>query len=83
TFDAATGKYTGSTFTADASQTAKSITIDPTNNTLEGIRNAINGAKAGVTATIVNDGSGSPNRLVLTSTATGEKSSMRISVDGD
>jgi flagellar hook-associated protein 2 len=36
-----------------------------------------------VTATIVNDGSGSPNRLVLTSTQTGEKSSMRISVDGD
>ncbi|SEF26860.1 flagellar filament capping protein FliD [Variovorax sp. NFACC27] len=83
TLDAATGKYTGATFTADASQTAKSITIDPTNNTLEGIRNAINGANAGVTASIVNDGSGTPNRLVLTSSQTGEKSSMRISVDGD
>lgn len=83
TIDPATGKYTGATFTADASQPAKSITIDPTNNTLEGIRNAINGANAGVTATIVNDGSGSPNRLVLSSTQTGEKSSMRISVDGD
>ncbi|MGJ7535793.1 MULTISPECIES: flagellar filament capping protein FliD [unclassified Variovorax] len=83
TLNATTGQYTGATFTADASQTAKSITIDPTNNTLEGIRNAINGASAGVTATIVNDGSGSPNRLVLTSTQTGEKSSMRISVDGD
>jgi flagellar hook-associated protein 2 len=83
TLNATTGQYTGATFTADASQTAKSITIDPTNNTLEGIRNAINGANAGVTATIVNDGSGSPNRLVLTSTQTGEKSSMRISVDGD
>jgi flagellar hook-associated protein 2 len=83
TLNATTGQYTGATFAADASQTAKSITIDPTNNTLEGIRNAINGANAGVTATIVNDGSGSPNRLVLTSTQTGEKSSMRISVDGD
>lgn len=83
TFDAATGKYAGATFTADASQTAKSITIDSTNNTLEGIRNAINGANAGVTASIVNDGSGTPNRLVLTSSQTGEKSSMRISVDGD
>jgi flagellar hook-associated protein 2 len=83
TLNATTGQYTGATFTADASQTAKSITIDPTNNTLEGIRNAINGANAGVTATIVNDGSGSPNRLVLTSSQTGEKSSMRISVDGD
>jgi flagellar hook-associated protein 2 len=83
TLDPATGKYTGATFTADASQPAKSITIDPTNNTLEGIRNAINGANAGVTASIVNDGSGTPNRLVLTSTQTGDKSSMRISVDGD
>ncbi|WP_295986258.1 flagellar filament capping protein FliD [uncultured Variovorax sp.] len=83
TFDASTGKYSGSTFTADAGQPAKSITIDPTNNTLEGIRNAINAANAGVTASIVNDGSGTPNRLVLTSTQTGEKSSMRISVDGD
>lgn len=83
TLDPATGKYTGATFTADAGQPAKSITIDPTNNTLEGIRNAINGAQAGVTATIVSDGSGAPNRLVLTSSATGEKSSMRISVDGD
>lgn len=83
TLNATTGQYTGATFTADASQPAKSITIDSSNNTLEGIRNAINGAKAGVTAAIVNDGSGTPNRLVLTSTATGEKSSMRISVDGD
>lgn len=83
TLDATTGKYTGATFTADASQPSKSITIDPTNNTLEGIRSAINNAKAGVTASIVNDGSGTPNRLVLTSSTTGEKSSMRISVDGD
>ncbi|QNK68890.1 flagellar filament capping protein FliD [Variovorax sp. PAMC26660] len=81
--DAVTGQYTGATFTQDTSQVAKPITINPTNNTLEGIRNAINDAKAGVTATIVNDGSGTPNRLVLTSAQTGEKSSMRISVDGD
>jgi flagellar hook-associated protein 2 len=83
TLNATTGQYTGAAFTADASQPAKSITIDPTNNTLEGIRTAINNAQAGVTATIVNDGSGAPNRLVLTSSTTGEKSSMRISVDGD
>ncbi|MDM0007972.1 flagellar filament capping protein FliD [Variovorax sp. J22G73] len=83
TLDATTGKYSGATFTADASQPSKSITIDPTNNTLEGIRTAINNAAVGVTATIVNDGSGAPNRLVLTSSTTGEKSSMRISVAGD
>jgi len=83
TLDAATGKYTGSTFAADATRVAKPITIDASNNTLAGIRDAINGADAGVTASIVNDGSGTPNRLVLVSTQTGEASSMRISVDGD
>ncbi|RQO51376.1 flagellar hook protein [Variovorax sp. KBW07] len=83
TLNETTGQYTGATFTPDATQVPKPITIDSSNNTLEGIRNAINSAKAGVTATIVNDGSGTPNRLVLTSSQTGEKSSMRITVDGD
>src|SRR5665647_213987 len=51
TLDPATGKYTGATFTADATRTATSITIDPSNNTLAGIRDAINGsATIGVTA---------------------------------
>lgn len=83
TLDAATGKYTGASFTADASRTAVPITIGSTNNTLQGIRDAINSANAGVTASIVNDGSGTPNRLVLASNQTGEASSMRVSVTGD
>lgn len=84
TLDPATGKYTGATFTADATRTATSITIDPANNTLAGIRDAINGSTAmGVTASIVNDGSATPNRLVLTSKQSGETSSMRIAVTGD
>ncbi len=36
-----------------------------------------------MTASIVNDGSATPNRLVLTETTTGKASSMKISVDGD
>lgn len=84
TLDPATGKYTGATFTADATRAATSITIDASNNTLAGIRDAINGsATMGVTASIVNDGSATPNRLVLTSKLTGETSSMRIAVTGD
>lgn len=83
TLDPATGKYSGAGFSRDATRIAKPITIDATNNTLGGIRDAINAADAGVTASIVNDGSGTPNRLVLVSTQTGEASSMRISVDGD
>ncbi|SFB22431.1 flagellar hook-associated protein 2 [Collimonas sp. OK607] len=84
TLNAGTGTYSGATFTADATRPATSITIDSSNNTLAGIRDAINGnAAMGVTATIVNDGSSTPDRLVLTSNATGVKSSMSITVSGD
>lgn len=76
------GTYTGATFTSNGS-TAKTVTIDSSNNTLTGIRDAINAANIGVTASIVNDGSSSPYRLVLTSTATGAANSMKISVSGD
>lgn len=77
------GKYTGATFTADAARSA-SVTVDSSNNTLAGIRDAINAsATLGVTASIVNDGGTSPNRLVLTSKTSGEASSMRITVTGD
>jgi flagellar hook-associated protein 2 len=84
TLDPATGKYTGATFAADATRAATSITLNAGNNSLAGIRDAINGsATMGVTASIVNDGSATPNRLVLTSKLTGETSSMRIAVTGD
>lgn len=81
-FDAASGKYTGAKFDAGGTA-AKQIKIDPNNNSLTGIRDAINKAGAGVTASIVNDGGATPYRLVLTETATGKASSMKISVDGD
>ena len=77
------GKYTGSTFTQNGNLAGGSITIDSSNNTLAGIRDAINSANVGVSASIVNDGSGSPYRLVLTSTAGGSSSEMKISVSGD
>ena len=83
TLDSTTGQYTGAGFTDDVTRASAEITIDSTNNTLEGIRAAINKANVGVTASIVNDGSGTPYRLVLTSTRSGEESSMQISVAGD
>lgn len=85
-----TGKLTisfGTTGTAPASFTANAdktdITIDITssNNTLAGIRDAINAKNASVSASIVNDGSG--NRLVITSKDTGEVNSLKISVADD
>ena len=83
TYDSVTGSYGGAAFAPDGTRTAKSITIDSSNNTLAGIRDAINGADLGVAASIVNDGSGTPYRLVLLSKQTGEASSMRISISGD
>lgn len=80
--DPGTGQYSGAAFTSNGAP-AREITIAPANNTLGGIRDAINKAGAGVTASIVNDGGTSPYRLVLTSNATGEANSMQISVAGD
>jgi flagellar hook-associated protein 2 len=71
------------TFSQDANQASGTVTIDSTNNSLQGIRDAINKAAIGVTATIVSDGSSSPYHLVLTSNKTGETSSMQISVAPD
>lgn len=59
------------------------ITINSTNNTLEGIRDAINAANIGVTATIVSDGSASPYRLAITSNTSGATNSLKITVAGD
>jgi flagellar hook-associated protein 2 len=74
------GTTTGSTFVSNGGGT-KSITIDSSNNTLQGIRDAINAAGMGVTATVVNDGSGTPYRLALTSSS-GASNSMKITTNG-
>jgi flagellar hook-associated protein 2 len=77
------GKYLpGATFTQDANQTVGTVSIDSSNNSLQGIRDAINSATMGVTATIVGDGSAAPYHLVLTSTKTGAASSMKITATG-
>ncbi len=82
TFSAVTGAYTGAAFTSNGNAT-KSISIDSTNNSLQGIRDAINSLKMGVTATIINDGSGTPYRLALSSDSSGANNSLKISVTGE
>jgi flagellar hook-associated protein 2 len=81
-FDANSGRYTGASYTGDGAG-AKTVSIGAANNTLTGIRDAINAAKIGVTASIVNDGSGTPYRLALTVNEPGANRSLRISVAGD
>lgn len=74
-------------FALNPNKPAASVTIDSSNNSLAGIRDAINAAHAGVTASIVNDGTG--NRLVLTSTDSGAANGIKLTVadadgnDGD
>ena len=76
------GSYIGAGFVQDGAQASGTVTLDTKDQTLQGIRDAINKANIGVTATIVSDGSDNPYHLVVTSNKTGAKSSMKISVDG-
>jgi flagellar hook-associated protein 2 len=59
---------------------ALDVVIDQDNNSLRGIRDAINQADAGVQASIVNDGSGA--RLVLSSNRTGAANTISVTVSG-
>jgi len=77
------GKYSDAgsppvSFTANEDSSPVTITIDSSNHTLSGIRDAINASGAPVTATIINDGTG--YRLSLTSKESGTSNSMRLSV---
>ncbi|TAK95025.1 MAG: flagellar hook protein, partial [Aquabacterium sp.] len=73
TFDL--GSWDGTTF--NASKTA-SVSISST-DTLENVRDKINDAATGVTASIVKDSKGA--RLVMTSAATGAANAFRVSVN--
>jgi flagellar hook-associated protein 2 len=59
------------------------VVIDSTNDSLAGIRNAINNASAntGVSASIITDDAGS--RLILTSDDTGTENALSVSVSDD
>nr|WP_305906553.1 flagellar filament capping protein FliD [Methylomarinum sp. Ch1-1]MDP4519242.1 flagellar filament capping protein FliD [Methylomarinum sp. Ch1-1] len=76
-YDSVSDTYNG--FSQNAEQGTLTLSLDATNNTLTGMRDAINEAKAGVNASIIYDGSA--YRLVLASEQTGAANSMQISVD--
>lgn len=67
---------TGTSFTADPAR-ATTITV-PANATLAEIRSAINNANGGVSASILDDGTG--KRLVLTSRESGQAQAFEITV---
>ncbi|WP_290869215.1 flagellar filament capping protein FliD [Aquabacterium sp.] len=65
------------TFNAKAAASTVKIEIGPGDNTLEKIRDRINGANAGVTASLINDAAGT--RLIMRG-STGEENGFRVSV---
>jgi flagellar hook-associated protein 2 len=75
------GTYSGGIFTANPDKAAATITIPAGQNSLAGVRDAINAANAGVTAGIVNDGSG--NLLTIASKDGGVANALRITVTDD
>jgi flagellar hook-associated protein 2 len=66
-------------FTVNGNRDSVSVVIDAGSNTLEGVRDAINEADIGVSAVVVNDGSGF--RLLLSASETGADNSIEIQVD--
>jgi len=74
------GSFNGTTFTSNGTTGSKTVTIPAGQNSLAGIRDAVNAAAIGVTATIVNDGSSAGNRLVFTSNTSGAANSIKLTV---
>ncbi|HCX34098.1 MAG TPA: flagellar hook protein [Rhodocyclaceae bacterium] len=81
TIDFGTYDAGANTFTANPDKPAQTITIAAGAHTLSDVRAAINAANAGVSATIINDGTAS--RLVLTASDGGAANSLRVAVAED
>jgi len=77
------GSYATGTFAVNANTTIQNITVDSTNNTLSTLRDSLNkDTTNGLSASIINDGSG--YRLVLSSDKTGKNFAMEITaIDAD
>ncbi len=68
-------------FTVNPDTSTETLAIDSTNNTLAGIRDAVNNADFGVLASIVDDGSGF--RLVFSAEESGLDQALEIVATGD
>jgi flagellar hook-associated protein 2 len=79
------GKYDdtngANSWTLNGSKATQSVNIDAAHSSLQGVRDAINAANIGVSANIVNDGTGF--RLVVSSKDTGASNGLKIMVSGD
>lgn len=73
------GTTSGATFTPLSGSTQKDVKI-PANATLEQVRDAVNKANIGVSASIVNDGTG--YRLIYSSGKTGTENTLKVTAAG-
>ncbi|SHF56219.1 flagellar hook-associated protein 2 [Modicisalibacter ilicicola DSM 19980] len=78
-----TDKLGGGSLSIQVGDENLAIDITEDESSLESIRDAINAQEGGVTASIINDGSDKPYRLVLTSKDTGIDSQMTVTASGD
>lgn len=67
------------TFTQNGEVPSKTVVIGDADNSLSGIRDAVNAADIGVRASIVNDGSG--YRLLFSSSESGASHALEVTVD--
>lgn len=78
----ATGtKFTAAGGTMSISVNGKTVPVTTVDGTLASLSNAINKANAGVTATVLNDGTS--DRLVITGNETGNANSVSIAATGE
>jgi len=80
--DEDTGTYAGASFTPGGSG-LRTVTVAEGATSLNDIRDAINAADIGVRASVINDGSAAPWRLVLDGRDSGAARAMKITVSGD
>ncbi|PKK84484.1 MAG: hypothetical protein CVT49_02605 [candidate division Zixibacteria bacterium HGW-Zixibacteria-1] len=81
--DSTTGIFGAGTIKISVGQGGTTtINVDSENNSLISIKNAINGARAGVSASIINDGTSSnPYRLLITASKTGAANTIKLDID--
>lgn len=76
------GTWSGGSFAPNADAATATVSIAAGQSSLAGIRDAVNAAKIGVSASIVDDGSAAGKRLVFTSSS-GAAMSLKVDVADD
>ncbi len=76
--DASAALKTGTLELKVGSGATTTINVDASNNTLQGLAAAINAAGGDVAASVINDGSATPYRLLLTSKKSGAANNIQV-----